>query len=356
MPHISENSTVLITGGAGFIGSAMVRHLVLERKCRVINIDNLSYSGNLLNLEEISSLKNYHFYELSIGERDSVYDCLDKYKPNVVINFAAESHVDKSIDNPGIFFKTNVLDTLNLLMAVKDYLKNNDLDFLFHHISTDEVYGDIPMNDKPSNEATPYKPSSPYAASKASSDHIVRAFARTYGLPATISNCSNNYGSFQHPEKLIPHMIINALNNKKLPIYGDGKQIRDWLHVDDHISGILRIIEHGKTGQTYNIGGLNEVTNLEVVNLICQTLDKELPRKDKLSYKELISFVGDRPGHDRRYAIDCSKISNTLNWKPSLEFKIGLEQTVKWYLNNQDWWNSIMEDGYSHIRQGLQNK
>ena len=353
MPYISENSTVLITGGAGFIGSAMVRHLVLERKCRVINIDNLSYSGNLSNLEEISRLNNYHFFKLSIGERDSVHECLQKYKPNVVINFAAESHVDKSIDNPGIFFKTNVLDTLNLLMAVKDYLKNNDLDFLFHHISTDEVYGDIPMNDKPSNEATPYKPSSPYAASKASSDHIVRAFIRTYGFPATISNCSNNYGSFQHPEKLIPHMIINALNNKKLPIYGDGKQIRDWLHVDDHISGILKIIEYGKIGQTYNIGGLNEVTNLEVVNLICQTLDAEFPRQDKVSYKKLISFVGDRPGHDRRYAIDCSKISNDLNWKPSLEFKIGLEQTVKWYLNNQDWWNSIMEDGYSHIRQGL---
>lgn len=353
MPYISENSTVLITGGAGFIGSAMVRHLVLERKCRVINIDNLSYSGNLSNLEEISRLNNYHFFKLSIGERDSVHECLQKYKPNVVINFAAESHVDKSIDNPGIFFKTNVLDTLNLLMAVKDYLKNNDLDFLFHHISTDEVYGDIPMNDNPSNEETPYKPSSPYAASKASSDHIVRAFIRTYGFPATISNCSNNYGSFQHPEKLIPHMIINALNNKKLPVYGDGKQIRDWLHVDDHISGILKIIEYGKIGQTYNIGGLNEVTNLEVVNLICQTLDAEFPRQDKVSYKKLISFVGDRPGHDRRYAIDCSKISNDLNWKPSLEFKIGLEQTVKWYLNNQDWWNSIMEDGYSHIRQGL---
>ena len=354
MTLLEKQKTILVTGGAGFIGSSMIRKLVNQSNNLIINIDSLTYSGNLSSLKEIQDMENYKFLNLNIGNTNQIKKVFLKYEPDIIINFAAESHVDKSIDSPNIFFETNVMKTLNLALVAKDYWIDADKDFLFHHVSTDEVYGDIPKNNPPSNETIAYKPSSPYAASKASSDHMLRALHRTYGLPITISNCSNNYGPYQFPEKLIPHVIINILMGKQLPVYGDGSQIRDWLHTNDHIAGILNIIEFGQIGDTYNIGGNNELSNLHVIEMICDFMDKNF--KSKLnnfnSSRELISFVTDRPGHDKRYAIDTSKMLKTFNWKPKIEFKNGLEETVNWYVENEWWWSEILDSKYQMNRQG----
>ncbi len=354
MTLLEKQKTILITGGAGFIGSSMVRSLVNESDNLIINIDSLTYSGNLSSLKQIQNMKNYKFLNLEIGNTDEVKKVFSNYQPDIIINFAAESHVDKSIDSPNIFFETNVMQTLSFALVAKDYWKDTNKDFLFHHVSTDEVYGDIPKDDPPSNETVAYKPSSPYAASKASSDHMLRALHRTYGLPITISNCSNNYGPYQFPEKLIPHIIINILKGKQLPVYGDGSQVRDWLHTSDHIKGILNIIEFGQSGDTYNIGGNNELTNINVIEMICDFMDKNFSKKLKNfnSSRELISFVSDRPGHDKRYAIDTSKVMNAFDWKPSIEFKSGLEDTIKWYVENEWWWSEILETKYHMDRQG----
>ena len=354
MTLLDKQKTILITGGAGFIGSSMVRSLVNESDNLVINIDSLTYSGNLSSLKQIQNKKNYKFLNLEIGNTDEVKKVFLRYEPDIIINFAAESHVDKSIDSPNVFFETNVMQTLRFALVAKDYWKDVNKDFLFHHVSTDEVYGDIPKSDPPSNETVAYKPSSPYAASKASSDHMLRALNRTYGLPITISNCSNNYGPYQFPEKLIPHIIINILKGEQLPVYGDGKQTRDWLHTSDHINGILNIIELGQSGDTYNIGGNNELSNIYVIKMICDFIDKNFSKKlnNLNSSRELISFVSDRPGHDKRYAIDTSKIMNAFDWKPSIDFKSGLEDTIKWYVENEWWWSEILETKYHMDRQG----
>ena len=353
-----DKKKILITGGAGFIGSAMIRYLIKNTKNRVHNIDALTYSGNLNSLSEVSSSSRYQFSNINILDYSSILRILEEYKPEIIINFAAESHVDKSIDAPSVFFETNVMGTLNLLKAVLNFYKKNYTDtsssFKFHHISTDEVFGDIHPDDEPVNETRSYNPSSPYAASKASSDHIVRAFHRTYNLPITISNCSNNYGPFHFPEKLIPHIIISCLQVKQLPIYGDGMQIRDWLHVDDHVEAIMKIIQDGKIGETYNIGGDNEKTNLYVVNRICEILDEKILEKpEKIdSFKDLIYFSDDRPGHDKRYAINSKKIQNDLSWKPLVDFDQGLINTIDWYMTNTDWWENILSGDYILKRQG----
>jgi len=358
---MEKNSRILVTGGAGFIGSAMVRHLINNTKAKILNIDSLTYSGNLNSLIEISHSERYEFIEADIGNEEAISKLLLDFEPNIVINFAAESHVDKSIDSPSLFFETNVMGTLNLVICIKNYYQkiseNKKKLFRFHHVSTDEVYGDISLEDDPVNELRAYEPSSPYAASKASSDHIVRSFHRTYALPVTISNCSNNYGPYHFPEKLIPHIIISALLGKQLPIYGDGMQIRDWLHVDDHIAGIIKIIENGTIGHTYNIGGNNEQTNINVVNSICEILDKKIFEKPNgiSTFKELISHVNDRPGHDKRYSIDSLKIQKELNWTPKIEFQNGLIDTIDWYVDNKQWWEKILFNEYSLERQGKSN-
>jgi len=350
-----NSKNIIVTGGAGFIGSAMVRHLIEQTDNKVLNIDCLSYSGNLSSLSDINKSSRYSFIKSRIGDNELIRSSIKDFKPNIIINFAAESHVDRSIDNPYIFFKTNVMETLNFLTNIKDYINESDSaskDFLFHHISTDEVYGDLDIADHHSLESDPYKPSSPYAASKASSDHLVKSFSRTYGLPIKITNCSNNYGPYQFPEKLIPLMILKALKGHSLPIYGDGSQIRDWLYVNDHIEAILNVIDYGKPGECYNIGGGNQITNLEVVNLICESLDQLKPSPNKNKYSSFISFTKDRPGHDKRYAINASKIMNDCKWVPKHNFKEGLFQTVKWYLDNLDWCDEILSSNYNLTRLG----
>ena len=353
-----DKKRVIVSGGAGFIGSAMVRYLIKNTENEVMNIDCLTYSGNLSSLSEIKNSSRYQFVEMNIGNLADVSKILLDFKPEIIINFAAESHVDKSIESPSIFFETNVLSTLNFLEAIKIFYKDivckKGNFFRFHHISTDEVYGDINLEDSPVNEKRAYNPSSPYAASKASSDHIMRSFHRTYGIPLTISNCSNNYGPYHFPEKLIPHIIISSLQGETLPVYGDGLQIRDWLHVDDHILAILKIIEKGKIGETYNIGGDNEQNNLFVVNKICEILDSKVNIKPKgiKSFKNLISFVDDRPGHDKRYAIDSEKLKKELGWRPSVNFEQGLGDTIDWYINNSTWWDNIISGSYNLKRQG----
>ena len=352
--NLVSKSTIFITGGAGFIGSAMVRDLVKNTDHMVINIDSITYSGNLASLASIEGYDNYKFYKTNIGDTEKIKKLLKKYLPDLIINFAAETHVDKSIDNPGIFFQTNVQETLCLISVVKDYFNEIDKEFLFHHISTDEVYGDIPLDSEPSNEKTPYNPSSPYSASKASSDHIMRAFYRTFKLPITISNCSNNFGPFQYPEKLIPHMIIKIKQSQKLPIYGDGCQIRDWLSVYDHIDGIMKIIYDGKIGATYNIGGASsEVQNIQIVRKICDLMDDfGIKHPDNIKSTDLIEFVHDRPGHDKRYAIDSSRIKNELNWTAKIDINQGLKDTVRWYLDNENWWQEILKTKSALNRQG----
>ena len=338
-------NNILITGGAGFIGSHLVRLFVKKYpNYNIINVDLLTYSGNLENLKDIEKYKNYSFIKCDICDLDAIKNIFKKYNINAVIHLAAESHVDRSIDDPLIFAKTNVIGTLSLLQAAKDYWKNNFDDKLFYHVSTDEVYGSL--SDKGFfTETTKYDPHSPYSASKASSDHFVRAFYDTYNLPILISNCSNNYGSFQFPEKLIPLFINNIINNKPLPVYGKGDNVRDWLFVEDHVRAIDIIFHRGNIGDTYNIGGFNEWKNIDLIKILIRTVDSSLGRNKGESDK-LITHVADRAGHDFRYAIDSSKLKNELGWEPSLQFEEGIKITVDWYLNNKEWTNSITSGDY----------
>lgn len=343
------NNVFLVTGGAGFIGSCFVLQNVKAGN-DVVNLDKLTYSGNLENLDEIKDAPNYVFVRGDIGDEQLVRKLLETYQPKAVINFAAESHVDRSILDPDVFVKTNVLGTEVLLRVVKDWWKKLDENkknkFRFHHISTDEVFGTLAMDDPAFTEETPFAPNSPYSASKASSDHFVRAYHETYGLPTVITNCSNNYGPRQFPEKLIPLMTLNALAGKQLPIYGTGENIRDWLHVEDHCDAIYEVLTKGRVGQTYNIGGRAERNNLFIVNKICEILDTLRPRSDGKSYKEQITFVKDRLGHDLRYAINCSKIEKELGWKPKHNFEDGLKETIQWYLDNEGWVKNIQSGEY----------
>ena len=351
----SPNSTILVTGGAGFIGGNFVLRKIRGEKTEVINLDALTYAGNLDTLDDIEDDPRHSFVLGSIGDSALVDYLLQKHRPSAIVNFAAESHVDRSIDSPEAFIQTNILGTFSLLESARKYwrgLEGAEKDnFRFLHVSTDEVYGSLGSTGK-FTETTAYQPNSPYSASKASSDHLVRAYFHTYGLPVLTTNCSNNYGPFQFPEKLIPLIIHNALAGKPLPIYGNGLNIRDWLYVEDHCAAIARVLEAGTPGEVYNIGGNNEKTNLEVVHTLCDLLDALKPRSDGASYRNQITFVTDRPGHDARYAIDASKIKNTLGWEPSETFETGLRKTVTWYLEHQDWCQRVMDGSYRGERLG----
>jgi dTDP-glucose 4,6-dehydratase len=351
------NKTIFITGGAGFIGSALIRFLINETTHTVINFDKLTYAGNLESLKLIENSDRYHFVQGDICDRTALNDVLAQYQPDFIMHLAAESHVDRSIDGPGEFIQTNIVGTYELLEASRQYYSQlNDTKktiFRFHHISTDEVYGDLD-DKKLFTEETSYEPSSPYSASKAASDHLVRAWYRTYDFPVVLTNCSNNYGSYHFPEKLIPLIILNALDGKKLPIYGDGKQVRDWLYVDDHARALYKVVTEGRLGETYNIGGFNEKQNIEVVKTICNHLndliiDKPSGLKD---FQELITFVADRPGHDERYAIDATKINKELDWYPEETFESGILKTVKWYLDNLEWCRHVQDGSYQGERLG----
>jgi dTDP-glucose 4,6-dehydratase len=334
---------ILVTGGAGFIGSAVVRHIINSTPHSVLNIDKLTYAGNLASLAEVAHSERYRFQQADICDRETLDRAFADYCPDAVMHLAAESHVDRSIDGPAAFVHTNVVGTYTLLEACRGYWSLLDepsrTSFRFHHISTDEVFGDLEDSGALFHEETPYAPSSPYSASKASSDHFARAWGRTYGLPVVITNCSNNYGPFHFPEKLIPLIIINALQGKPLPVYGNGQQIRDWLYVEDHARALLTVVQEGAVGETYNIGGHNERTNLSVVYAICDCLDELL--NDGMVRRELIEFVSDRPGHDVRYAIDASKIERELSWVPEETFESGLRKTIAWYLDNRSWWEPL---------------
>ncbi|CAH9052889.1 dTDP-glucose 4,6-dehydratase [Pseudoalteromonas holothuriae] len=357
---------ILVTGGAGFIGSAVVRYIINNTSYSVINLDKLTYAGNLKSLESIADSGRYTFEQVDICDALELKRVFEQYKPNIVMHLAAESHVDRSIDGPGEFIKTNIVGTYTLLEQARRYWSQLEADekvlFKFHHISTDEVYGDLPHPDEQQadeplplfTEETAYNPSSPYSASKASSDHLVRAWARTYNLPTVITNCSNNYGPFHFPEKLIPLVILNAIAGKQLPVYGRGNQIRDWLYVEDHAEALVLVATEGKAGSTYNIGGHNEKQNIEVVETICKLLDEVMPKQT--SFSEQIIFVQDRPGHDMRYAIDASKIELELNWKPKETFETGLRKTVEWYLNNENWCQDVLSGNYQLERLGAGDK
>ena len=354
--------TFLVTGGAGFIGSAVVRHLINNTDHQVINVDKLTYAGNLSSLDTVANNKRYCFEQIDICDAEALKTLFEQYQPDVVMHLAAESHVDRSIDGPGDFIQTNIVGTYTLLEASRSYWSSlgaaKKQDFRFHHISTDEVYGDLHGTDDLFTETTSYAPSSPYSASKAGSDHLVRAWQRTFGLPTLVTNCSNNYGPFHFPEKLIPLMILNALSGKPLPVYGDGKQIRDWLFVEDHARALVKVATTGKIGETYNIGGHNEKTNIEVVKTLCQLLEELAPNKPAgiEHYGDLITYVKDRPGHDVRYAIDASKIERELGWKPQETFETGLRKTVQWYLSNQPWWQAIQDGSYQQVNRKLANE
>lgn len=341
---------ILVTGGAGFIGSNFILNWLAHSAEPVVNLDKLTYAGNLQNLATLDADPRYIFVHGDIGDKTLVGETLTRYRPRALINFAAESHVDRSIDGPQAFIQTNVVGTSFLLEAVRAYWsaldKTESESFRFVHVSTDEVYGTLSPADPPFTELNNFQPNSPYAASKAASDHLVRAWHHTYGLPVLTTNCSNNYGPYHFPEKLIPLMIVNALARKNLPIYGDGLQIRDWLYVDDHCRAIRRVLDAGQIGQTYNIGGWNEKSNLEIVHHICVLLDELCPRSDGRSYIEQIEHVADRPGHDRRYAIDASKIENQLGWRPIETFETGIRKTVEWFLENRMWVESIQSNAY----------
>lgn len=352
---------LIVTGGAGFIGSAVIRHIINNTQDNVVNLDKLTYAGNLQSLSSVSKDPRYIFEQVDICNRKELDRVFETHKPDAVMHLAAESHVDRSIDGPADFIHTNILGTYTLLEATRSYWNNLSDEkkkaFRFHHVSTDEVYGDLPHPDENPDaheffftEDTSYAPSSPYSASKASSDHLVRAWMRTYGLPILVTNCSNNYGPYHFPEKLIPHIILNALAGKALPVYGKGDQIRDWLYVEDHARALYTVLMQGKIGETYNIGGHNEKKNIEVVKMICKILD-ELRPKEK-SYEELITFVADRPGHDRRYAIDASKMQKDLGWVPQESFETGLRKTVQWYVDNESWWQNVLNGSYKLERLG----
>ena len=350
---------ILVTGGAGFIGSAVIRHLIADTNHSVLNVDKLTYAGNLESLAEVASSARYQFAQIDICDRDALQKAFAGFQPDAVMHLAAESHVDRSIDGPGEFIHTNITGTYTLLEATRTYWSALDeagkAAFRFQHISTDEVYGDLHGVDDLFTETTPYAPSSPYSASKAASDHLVRAWQRTYGLPTLISNCSNNYGPYHFPEKLVPHMILNALHGKPLPVYGDGLQIRDWLYVDDHARALVEVCTKGKVGETYNIGGHNEKKNIEVVKSICALLEELAPERKPAgvaNYVDLITYVKDRPGHDARYAIDASKIERELGWVPQESFETGLRKTVEWYLANEDWWQRVLNGDYRLQRIG----
>lgn len=345
---------ILITGGAGFIGSALIRFLINNTKHTVLNVDKLTYAGNLESLSCVSNHINYHFSQTDICNRTELEQLFSKFQPDIVMHLAAESHVDRSITGSSDFIETNIIGTYHLLEVARLYWNQLKTDkkitFRFHHISTDEVYGDLEQTDDLFTETTSYSPSSPYSASKASSDHLVRAWHRTYGLPTIITNCSNNYGPYHFPEKLIPLVILNALNGKALPIYGKGDQIRDWLFVEDHVRALYKVVTKAKPGSTYNIGGHNEKKNIDVVKAICNLLEELAPNKPKgiQRYEDLITYVTDRPGHDLRYAIDAKKIQHELNWKPSESFETGLRKTVEWYLANKEWVKNIQTGEYQN--------
>lgn len=359
------SKTFFVTGGAGFIGSAVVRELLNNTDHTVVNVDKLTYAGNLESLKSVAGNPRYTFIQADICDADAMNKALAKYQPDIIMHLAAESHVDRSIDGPAAFMETNIVGTYTLLEATRAYWKQlQQIDpekaahFRFHHISTDEVYGDLPHPDEAENaaehlfnETTSYAPSSPYSASKASSDHLVRAWQRTYGLPTVVTNCSNNYGPYHFPEKLIPLVILNALAGKPLPVYGNGSQIRDWLYVEDHARALILVAQKGSVGETYNIGGHNEKRNIEVVQTICDILQDVAPKE--ASYRDQITYVKDRPGHDRRYAIDASKIEEELGWKPRETFQTGLRKTVEWYLNNESWWKRVQDGSYQGERLGV---
>ncbi|MFC3531881.1 dTDP-glucose 4,6-dehydratase [Vogesella facilis] len=341
---------ILVTGGAGFIGANFVLDWLACKDEPVINLDKLTYAGNLQTLSSLERDPRHHFIRGDIGDRDLVASLLLEYRPRAVVNFAAESHVDRSIHGPGDFIQTNVVGTFNLLEAIRDYWatlsEEEQSSFRFLHVSTDEVYGTLAATDAPFSETNRYEPNSPYSASKAASDHLVRAWHHTYGLPVLTTNCSNNYGPYHFPEKLIPLVILNAIAGKALPIYGDGQQIRDWLYVKDHCAAIRRVLEAGKVGETYNVGGWNEKANLDVVGTICSILNELQPRSDGKPYAEQITFVADRPGHDRRYAIDARKLEQELGWKPAETFETGIRKTVAWYLANREWTEAVTSGSY----------
>ena len=349
---------ILVTGGAGFIGSAVVRHLILNTPYEVANLDKLTYAGNLESLATVADSPRYRFFQVDICDAAALDRVFAEFQPGAVMHLAAESHVDRSIDGPADFIQTNIVGTYTLLEAARRYWNGLTPEakeaFRFHHISTDEVYGDLAGTDDLFTETTPYAPSSPYSASKASSDHLVRAWQRTYGLPVLVTNCSNNYGPYHFPEKLIPHMILNALAGKPLPVYGDGAQIRDWLYVEDHARALVEVVTRGKVGETYNIGGHNEKRNLEVVETLCDLLEELAPNKPAgvERYRDLITFVKDRPGHDLRYAIDASKIARELGWVPQETFESGIRKTVQWYLDNREWWQRVLSGDYRLGRLG----
>jgi dTDP-glucose 4,6-dehydratase len=343
---------LLITGGAGFIGSSVIRHIIDDTHHSVINVDKLTYAGNLESLASIENSDRYTFEQVDICDANEIKRVFNEHRPDLVMHLAAESHVDRSIDGPREFIQTNIIGTYVLLEEVRDYWSNLDNDkkdnFRFHHVSTDEVYGDLEGTDELFTEDTPYAPSSPYSAAKASSDHLVRAWQRTFNLPTLVTNCSNNYGPYQFPEKLIPLIILNALEGKDLPIYGSGRQIRDWLYVDDHARALIHVALTGNVGETYNIGGHNELRNIDVVKTVCAILDELVPSKlDGIErYEQLITHVDDRAGHDVRYAIDATKIANELNWTPDETFDTGIKKTIQWYLDNKTWCEHVQDFSY----------
>lgn len=354
---------ILVTGGAGFIGSAVIRHIIKNTSDSVINVDKLTYAGNLESLTDVSNSDRYAFSQTDICDAKAIETIFSEHQPDVVMHLAAESHVDRSIDGPREFIETNIIGTYTMLDESRKYWQQLDGDkkvnFKFHHISTDEVYGDLNGPEDLFTEETSYAPSSPYSASKASSDHLVRAWQRTYGLPTVVTNCSNNYGPYHFPEKLIPLMILNALDGKPLPVYGNGQQIRDWLFVEDHARALYLVATKGGIGETYNIGGHNEKANIDVVKTICELLEELVPTNlhsraggNPSGFESLITYVTDRPGHDVRYAIDASKIEQKLGWKPVESFETGIRKTVEWYLNNQSWWERVIDGSYSMERLG----